>query len=253
VASPDFGRLAPRYDRLRPADDAWHEVLETIWEEGDLAGRRVLDVGCGTGRMAHELARRGAKVWGVDPSPEMLAEARARAGRRIGFKLGRAEALPFRDGWFDRAVLRLAVHLVDRAPAFSELVRVLRPCGRAVIATFRPEHFDRIWLARFFPSLKAIDLERFATPPVLLAELAAAGFADVRMRPLSQLARIGRDEALERLRGRYISTLSLVSDDEYRAGLARAEQELAEETVYGLEWAIIVAATDGAGSARGPG
>ena len=222
-------------------------MLDAIWEEGDLLGRRVLDVGCGTGRLAYALAERGAKVWGVDSSPEMLAEARAGAGRRAGFKLGRAEALPFRDGWFDRAVLRLAVHLVDRAAAFPELARVLRPGGRAVIATFRPEHFDRIWLARFFPSLKAIDLERFADPATLAAELDEAGFFTVRTRELSQEARIARDEALERLRGRYISTLSLIPEPEYREGLARAERELEDETVYGLEWSIVVAEMPPAG------
>jgi SAM-dependent methyltransferase len=221
-------------------------VLDAIWEEGDMLGRRVLDVGCGTGRLADALAQRGARVWGVDPSPEMLAEARASAGRRVGFKLGRAEALPFKDGWFERAVLRLAVHLIDRRAAFPELGRVLCPGGRAVIATFRPEHFDRIWLARFFPSLKPIDLERFADPAVLARELREAGFAKVRVRQLSQTGRIARDEALERLRGRYISTLSLIPETEYREGLARAERELGDETVYGLEWSIVVAETPAA-------
>ena len=108
-------------------------------------------------------------------------------------------------------------------------------------AVFRPEHFDRIWLARFFPSLKAIDLERFAEPATLDAELDEAGFLTVRTRELSQEARIARDEALERLRGRYISTLSLIPEREYREGLARAEHELEDETVYGLEWSIVVA------------
>ena len=216
-------------------------MLDAIWEEGDLLGRRVLDVGCGTGRLAYALAERGARLWGVDSSPEMLAEARAGTGGRVGFKLGRAEALPFKDGWFDRAVLRLAVHLVDRAAAFPELARVLRPGGRAVIATFRPEHFDRIWLARFFPSLKAIDLERFADPATLAAELDEAGFLTVRTRELSQEARIARDEALVRLRGRYISTLSLIPEQEYEEGLALAERELEDETAYGLEWSILVA------------
>jgi ubiquinone/menaquinone biosynthesis C-methylase UbiE len=242
--STDFGSLAGRYDALRPADRGWYEVLDAIWEEGDLLGRRVLDVGCGTGRVAAELALRGAKVWGVDSSPEMLAEARASLGRRVGLKLGRAEELPFRDGWFDRAVLRLAVHLVERSAAFPELARVLVPGGgRVVIATFRPEHFDRIWLARFFPSLKAIDLARFAAPDVLANELAAAGFVDIRTRALSQEGRVERDAALERLRGRFISTLSLIPEEEYREGLARAERELEDETPYGLEWAIVVAET----------
>lgn len=238
--APDFGRLAEDYDRLRPADAAWQRVLEAIWQEGDLAGRRVLDVGCGTGLLAAELAARGAKVWGVDRSAEMLEQARRRLGRSVGLKLGPAEALPFRDGWFERAVLRCVVHLVDRGRALPEIARVLAPGGRAVIATFRPEHFRAIWLARFFPSLAAIDLARFPEPGLLCGELREAGFSDVRIRALSLPATIAREEALERLRGRYISTLSMLPEEEYRAGLERAERELEAETAYSLEWAIVV-------------
>jgi ubiquinone/menaquinone biosynthesis C-methylase UbiE len=238
---PDFGALACDYDRLRPADAGWRQVLDAIWEEGDLLGRRVLDVGCGTGMVVAELAARGARVWGVDPSEEMLAQARLRLGRGAGLKRGSAEALPFKDGWFERAVLRCVVHLVDRSRALGEVVRVLEPEGRAVIATFRPEHFDRIWLARFFPSLKAIDRARFPDPDLLADELRASGFARVGVRALSVAATIGRDEALERLRGRYISTLSLIPEAEYRSGLERAERELDAETAYALEWAVVVA------------
>lgn len=239
--APGFDRLAGDYDRLRPADAAWQALLEVVWIEGDLAGRRVLDVGCGTGRLAAELAGRGAKVWGVDPSAEMLAEARRRVGRSVGLKQGPAEALPFQDGWFERAVLRLVVHLVDRGRTLPEVRRVLAPGGLAVIATFRPEHFERIWLARFFPSLAEVDRARFPEPPALVRELEEAGFASVRTVDVSQAARVRREDALERLRGRYISTLWLLGEDEYRTGIARAERELEPVTAYSLEWSIVVA------------
>jgi ubiquinone/menaquinone biosynthesis C-methylase UbiE len=77
-----FGDLAARYDELRsgPSDDA----IEVLVREGDLRGRRVLDVGCGTGRMAATLAKRyGATVSGIDPSVEMLEIARDRASQGI--------------------------------------------------------------------------------------------------------------------------------------------------------------------------
>jgi SAM-dependent methyltransferase len=198
-------------------------------------------VGCGTGRLAAALAARGAKVWGVEPSEEMLEQARAQVGGSVGLKRGDVEALPFKDGWFERVVLRLVVHLVDRTRALPELARVLAPGGRAVVATFQTVHFERIWLARFFPSLTRIDRARFPEPEVLAAELRSAGFGVVRLRELSQTASVSRHEALERLRGRYISTLSLIPEDEYREGLAHAERELAGETEYGLEWAVLVA------------
>ncbi len=239
--APDFGPLAEDYDRLRPVDENWWELVDLLLSEGDLAGRRVLDVGCGTGRLAAALVERGARVWGVDPSEEMLALARAAGGGRVGFKLGHAEALPFKDGWFERAVLRLVVHLVDRPRALAELVRVLQPGGRAVIATFTPDHFEWYWLTDVLPEVAEVDRRRFPTPDALAAELEAAGFAFVRTRTLRQRARLSRADALERIRGRYISTLRLLDDETFAAGLARAERELPEEIETPLEWAVLTA------------
>jgi ubiquinone/menaquinone biosynthesis C-methylase UbiE len=237
-----FRRLAASYDRLRPVDRNWLELLGLLVSEGDLIGRRVLDVGCGTGRVAAALAERGARVWGVEPSPEMLAAARASLrGKGLPLRQARAEALPFRPGSFERAVMRLVVHLVDRDRAFPEIARVLDADGRLVLATFRREHFDRLWLAPYFPSVRALDEARFADAAALTRELRAAGFESVRVRPVDQHVVTGRDEALERIRGRFISTLHLVSEEEFWEGLARAERELPERLEYDLAWAILAA------------
>jgi SAM-dependent methyltransferase len=201
----------------------------------------VLDVGCGTGRLALALAERGAKVWGVDSSEEMLTQARPVAGRSVGLKLGRAEALPFKDGWFERVVLRLVVHLIHRERAFPEVARVLAPGGRALVATYTPNHFEWFWLTSVFPEVKELDLARFATPEALVQELRAGGFESARVRTLRQDSRLSREEALERIRGRYISTLRLLDDETFAAGLARAERELPVTIDSTLEWAVITA------------
>ena len=238
---PDFGLVAESYDRLRPADANWWELFEALVAEGDLLGRRVLDVGCGTGRFAAALAERGGNVWGVDPSAEMLAQAREAAPGGVRFKQAEAERLPFKDAWFERALLVLVVHLVDRPRALAEVARVLAPGGRAVIATFVEEHFEAFGLNRVFPSLAAIDKSRFPPPAALVEELRQAGFGAVRTRRLTQTARVERPVLLERIRGRYISTLQLLPEDEYRSGLERAERELPDEVEYPLGWAILVA------------
>lgn len=241
-SAPDFGPLAESYDRLRPVDANWWQLFELLVAEGDLAGgRRVLDIGCGTGRLAVALAERGARVWGVDPSEEMLRQARGGGGRNVGLKLGRAEALPFKDGWFERAVLRTVVHLIERPRAFSELARVLRPGGRAVIATFAPEHFASYWLNDFFPEVRAIDLARFPTRKELEAELASAGMQTVAVEPLRQRGTLGRGDALERIRGRFISTLQLLDEESFVRGLERAERELPERIDYTVDWIVLVA------------
>ncbi|HEY3070610.1 MAG TPA: methyltransferase domain-containing protein [Gaiellaceae bacterium] len=242
-ARPDYGGLAADYDRLRPVDDNWRQVFELLLEEGDLVGRRVLDVGCGTGTLTVALAERGARVWGVDASEEMLEQARRRGRADVAFKRAAAEELPFKNGWFERAVFRLVVHAVDRPRALAEVRRVLVPAGVVVIATFDPAHFDHYWLNDLFPEVAAIDRARFPGRKELSAELEAAGFGLARVRGLSQQARLTRDEALERIRGRFISTLRLISDDEFERGLARAEHELPDEIVYKLDWLILSASS----------
>jgi SAM-dependent methyltransferase len=187
--APDYGShsgsLAARYDELRsgPSDEA----IEILVREGDLRGRRVLDVGCGTGRMSAALAERyGATVSGIDPSEEMLEVARDRASRGIAvLELGTAESIPFPDGSNERTLM----HLVDRPRAFAEVRRVLVPGGQLVISTVNPASLDGFWLSDLFPSYASIDRRRYPAPELLSTELETAGFFAIRLTLFSKSAR----------------------------------------------------------------
>jgi SAM-dependent methyltransferase len=217
-------------------------VFDLIVRAGDLRGRRVLDVGAGTGALATALVEKaGCRVWAVDPSTEMLSVARSRVPASVGLKRGSAESLPFKDEWFERAVLRLVVHVVDRGRALPELRRVLVAGGRLVIATFDPGHFEGFWLNPYLPSLEAVDRARFPEPDVLVRELREAGFAEVAVERLVQTSVHDREWALERLRGRYISTLDLLPEGELEAGIEKAERELPERVEARLEWIVVAA------------
>jgi SAM-dependent methyltransferase len=238
---PSFATVALRYDELRPVDDSWWEVFDALVREGDLRGRRVLDVGCGTGALAAALAERAVcRVWGIDSSEEMLAVARANVAG-VRFKQARAEQLPFKDGWFERVVLRMSLHLFDRPRALRESRRVLGPSGRLAIATGDPEHFGELWIHRWFPTIAAVDRERFPTKERLIDELEAAGFDSVHVDVLQQDRTITRDQALAKIRGRAFSTFQLIPPAEYEAGLVRAEAELAPVTAAPSRWLIVVA------------
>ena len=247
----DFGAIADSYDRLRPVDEKWWEVFDLLLSTGDLKGRRTLDVGCGTGAFAAALAERGGKVWGVDASPQMLAEAQAKE-TRARFKEAAGEALPFKDGWFERVVMRLSLHHLDRPRALREALRVLVPGGRLVVGTFDPNQFADYWLTRFFPSIARIDGARFPDAVTLEQELVEAGFESVRSDRLTQSAALSRAEALERIRCRYISTLRMMGETEFDRGLAAAEAQLPEQVEYRVEWLVVSAEKPGLDAVRRP-
>ena len=239
VPVPDFGRRAETYDELRPGIPGLEEALV---EAADLRGRRVLDVGCGTGRLAEVLATRfGARVWGVDAEPGMLNVARRRSTPGLVFKSARAEQLPFKDGWFERATMVLASHLVERPQAFAEIRRVLGPGGRLGLATFDPAYFPQYYMGDLFPTFLEADLSRFPSAGTLDGELRGAAFASVTVQPFVRDAVIDRETALERIRGKHISTFDLIPDEEYERGLARAERELPDEIAYRWKMLIVVA------------
>jgi SAM-dependent methyltransferase len=161
-----------------------------------------------------------------------------------GLKVGSAEDLPFKDEWFERVTMTLVLHLVDRPRAFAEAYRVLQTGGRFVVLTFDHAHFEGYFLNEFFPSFEERDKERFPSRERLEEELRAAGFAEARTRVHAQRETVDRETVLERIRGKHISTFQLIDDDEYRAGLERAEHELPPESVHTLRWLVGVAVRD---------
>jgi SAM-dependent methyltransferase len=108
-------------------------------------GAEVLDVGCGTGVVALTAARLGARVTGVDLTPELIAHAKENASLthlEASFLQGDAEEIPLPDSKFD-VVLSQFGHMFAPRPevAVKEMLRVLKPGGTIAFATWPPELF----------------------------------------------------------------------------------------------------------------
>ncbi|MBC7347041.1 MAG: bifunctional demethylmenaquinone methyltransferase/2-methoxy-6-polyprenyl-1,4-benzoquinol methylase UbiE [Clostridia bacterium] len=139
-----FESIAHRYDLLNTLlsfnrDKYWRRFA--VARTGLRAGGTALDVCCGTGSLALELARvagTGGRVVGVDFAPRMLAEAKRRLGRRpegriIELICGNAVALPFADDTFDCATIGFALRNVPSIErTIQEMQRVVKPGGRVV-------------------------------------------------------------------------------------------------------------------------
>lgn len=113
----------------------------------EVAGRRVLDLGCGAGQLAHHLATRGAdEVLGVDVSERMLALARAEwAHPRVTHRRAAIEDLAFPPARFDLVVSSLALHYVDDYAGLVRLIaRWLAPGGALVYSTEHPIYTARL-------------------------------------------------------------------------------------------------------------
>ena len=160
---------------------AW--AIETVESAG--ARPRVLDLGCGDGRIAGLLAARGAEVTGVDPSETALERARA-AHPDLAFMLPANDGtIPLADGSFDVALaVNVLEHVADTQRLMSEVRRVLAPGGRLAIAV--PYH-GRV--AGAWTALRSFEREhdpleptlRFYTRRSLAALLAEFGYGEVEL------------------------------------------------------------------------
>jgi ubiquinone/menaquinone biosynthesis C-methylase UbiE len=226
----DYDRIAGRYDHrydLHTYAGVREALLSFVGSESVSA---VLEVGCGTGHWLAEIWGAEAPIErpflaGVEPAAGMLARAReaAPAARLVR---ARAEALPWQDGAFDRVVCINALHhFADRASFLAEARRILKP-GGALMSIGKDPHADRDswWVYDYFPETVGIDRERFARVRILRGEIAKAGF------DWTESSEVDRIEALTPasialatgvVDRAYTSQLTVLSDEEFEAGISR--------------------------------
>lgn len=121
-----FDTIAEDYDRVRPTYPA---ALVDRACAGLPVGARVLEIGCGTGKLTRELAHRGFRLEAVEPGPAMMEVARRSVEDAVTFHLGRFEDVELPEDAYDAAFSATAFHWVDPAVGWSKVARLLRPGG----------------------------------------------------------------------------------------------------------------------------
>lgn len=139
---PAYDTFAEAYTAENDASlmNAYYERPATLALAGDVAGRRILDAGCGSGPLFAALRERGAVVTGIDQSPAMLEHARKRLGADADLRVADlADPLPFPDAAFDDVTASLVLHyLRDWTPTLAEFRRVLKTGGRLIASVNHP-------------------------------------------------------------------------------------------------------------------
>ena len=145
---PDYSRQAKHYDETRSASPS---VLRALREALKGApGRRLADIGGGTGNYTLALAREGWEPVVVDRSAAMLAWA---AAKELETVEADAQRLPFEDETFDAVtMISMLHHVEDRGVALAEARRILRPRGLLVLMGYTGEDAATLWILDYFPS-----------------------------------------------------------------------------------------------------
>lgn len=149
MTATDYDDFAHAYSAENEANlfNAYYERPEMLRLAGDVAGRRILDAGCGSGPLSAALRANGSVVTGFDVSAAMVDLARQRMGEDADLHVADLAApLPFGDAEFDDVVASLVLHyLEDWSGALAELRRVLKPGGRLILSVNHPVIFPVVY------------------------------------------------------------------------------------------------------------
>lgn len=227
----DYDRGAEEYAthrRLHPG------VFGELCEYGGLGVHsKVLEAGCGTGNYIRALvAWHACSGLGLDPSVRMLGHASAHP-ERVAWLQGRAERLGLPASCLDLLFsVDMVHHVQDRASFYREVARTLCPGGRVCTATDSEDMIRRREiLSGFFPETVEADLARYPRVADLQAWMAAAGLIVSRSAAVEAPYELADSKPF---RDKAYSSLHLITEQAWRAGLECLDRALAKGPVRGI-------------------
>ncbi|MBC8274549.1 MAG: methyltransferase domain-containing protein [Chloroflexi bacterium] len=219
----NYTDISKTYDSYRSYPES---LIKKIIALGRISqGKKVLDLGCGTGSIASQLRTAiKADTIGVDASFAMLKVAKDKSLEVICTDIDNQQ-LPFRDGSFDTVIVAYVIHQIKNlAPLLSECYRVLRG-GVLVLLTSSHKQIENQHpvIKDFFPSYIDIDKGRFPDIHHIDYLLDSLGLKDIKHEEIT-LENIPIDyEYLQKVKSKYVSTYYLIPQSEFENGVKQLE------------------------------
>ncbi|MBC7321251.1 methyltransferase domain-containing protein [bacterium] len=216
-----FDKIAEPYAKYREIHPG---VLKSLLTRID-KNTKVLEIGCGTGNYIIALnLLKGCKAWGIDISKEMLSTAKKRESS-VNFEVQDATKLDFPDEFFDFVFsVNVIHHIKDHQRYYREVYRVLKYGGVIVTVT------DSEWILRnrrpltlYFPETLDVDLKRYPPIEKLKGIMEEVGFHNIKEEMTEYYYYLTDISAY---REKSFSSLNLISEDAFRKGIERMEEDL---------------------------
>ncbi|MFY9587624.1 MAG: methyltransferase domain-containing protein [Actinomycetota bacterium] len=214
TAAEGFSAGAASYQRARP--DYPDEAVAFLAERfGIVAGKRLVDLGAGTGKFTSCLTATGARIVAVEPVEDM--RGRIDAGASVHVVGGTAETIPLRDGCADAVVAAQAFHWFDGPRALAEMHRILVP-GGGLGLVWNARDRSSAWVAEMSDIVDQYGnaIRRHETEEWRDAFDGATGFSPLEMTPFPNPQEVDEDQVLDRVAS--TSFIAILPDDE-RSGV----------------------------------
>ncbi|MBN2532683.1 MAG: methyltransferase domain-containing protein [Spirochaetales bacterium] len=238
----DYSKIADRYDKNEIRHRIPKDILIKELYTNNGNSLDVLDLACGTGNYIEKQIQyyRDYNIhWtGADLCKEMLQKA-INKNLKAAFIHADAHNLPFEQETFDYVKVNCAIHhFEDKKKAVSEIARILRRNGVLSIFNICHDYMKKSWVYDYFPGSIAIDKERFLATDTLYHLFKNSGF-HVTACVSVVIKEFPYDGLIKEVRNRDMSQLTLISEQEYQAGLDRLLLDSKEKEVYTGDFAFL--------------
>jgi ubiquinone/menaquinone biosynthesis C-methylase UbiE len=242
--SMDYRHAAGKYDRRynEISFDGTERVLLSFI--GSKSANKVLEVGCGTGHWLAFLESHGYSVSGMDPSPQMLKQAKDHVTSG-DLKQGHADKIPWEDDSFDQLFCINAVHHFEEKSQFvSEAFRVLHPDGGLLIVGLDPHKARDHWFVYdYFDSVLELDLRRYLSISALENLMQEVGFSECHTVEAQHIAmHFPARKAIEDglLDKTIVSQLGILPQADFDQGLQRIWKDIEDSEARGEQAVLVV-------------